>query len=153
MVICTLFILINCKQGNRYTLKYIYDYEKVLDDDQKMRLDKLFVELEQKTTNEIVLVTTENYGNEDNIDLYSLDFKVKHLIGKKNKDNGILIVFSKKKSEVKILPGSDLQKLDKSGKTNYVIKSIMIPKFEKKEYFNGLWEGSLELIKYLEESK
>ena len=132
MVICTLCIIINCKQGNRYTLKYIYDYEKVLDDDQKMRLDKLFVGLEKKTTNEIVLVTVGDYGNEANIELYSLDFKVKHLIGKKNKDNGILIVFSKKKSEVKILPGSDLRKLDKSGKTNYVIKSIMIPKFEKK---------------------
>jgi len=149
LVISTLFLLINCKKSNSYALKYIYDYEQVLTDDQKMKLDKLFIELEKKTTNEVVLVTVEDYGDEGNIELYSINFKVKHIIGKPDKDNGVLIVFSKQKSEVRITPGSDLLEMDKNGKTNEIIKNIMIPKFEKKEYFEGLWEGSLELIKYL----
>ena len=154
MVLCTLFLITNCKDNKTYTLKYIYDYEQDLDDNQKLKLEKLFVEHEKKTSNEIVLVTVGDYGKENgNIDVYSLDFKAKHLIGKVNKDNGVLIVFSKKNSEVRITPGSGLLKIDKSGKTNYLLKSVMTPRFEKKKYFEGLWECSLELIKYLEENK
>jgi uncharacterized protein len=153
MLVCSFIVLSNCKPDKTYNLKYIYDYEEVLDDEQRMKFDQLFIEHEKKTGNEIVLVTTEDYGELENIELFSLDFKTKHPIGKADKDNSVLIVFSKNKSEVRITPGTYHLKMDKTGKTEFIVKKIMIPKFEKKEYFDGLWTGSQQIISFLEQNK
>ena len=153
MVLCSLILLTNCKKHIKYTLKYVYDFEQVLSDEEKVKLDELFVNHEKKTTNEIVLVTVKDYGTEGNIEVYSLDFKAKHILGKANKDNSVLIVFSKNKSEVRITPGSDLLKVDKSGMTKYLLDKVMVPQFNKKKYFEGLWEASLKLTNYLENGK
>jgi uncharacterized protein len=153
MAMYILFMIVNCTQNQSYTLKHIYDFEQVLENDQKLKLDELFVKFEQKTGNEIALVTISDYGDNDNIDVYSLDFKAKHVLGKAGKDNSVLIVFSKAKSEVRITPGSDFVQMDKSGTTKYIIDSVMITKFNNKDYFEGLWNGSQKVIDYLEKGK
>jgi uncharacterized protein len=153
LIISTLILMPNCKRNTKYELKYIYDFEQVLTNKQKVTLDKLFDELKTETGNEVVLVTTADYGKEENIYLYSLDFKAKRGIGNNNKDNGVLIVFSKNKGEVSITPGKELQKMDTSGETNNIINNIMIPKFEKKEYYEGILEGSQQVVKFLKENQ
>ena len=153
LIAILVLLTINCNKKNTYQLTYIYDYEEVLTDDQKLELDKLFVDHEKKTSNEITLVTTGDYGEEENIELYSLDFMAKHPIGKNGKNNGVLIVFSQSKSEVRITPGTGLKYLDESGTTAHLIKEVMIPKFEKKEYYEGLLDGCKQLIDFLETNK
>jgi uncharacterized protein len=149
-VISILLLITSCNSDNTYTLKYIYDNEGVLTDEQKIKLDKLFVDHEKKTTNEIYLVTTKDYDGQENIDLFTLDFQSKHIIGKPDKNNGVLIVFSDTQSEVRITPSSGLSKMDEDGITSEIITDIMLPKFEKDENFEGLWEGNVKLVEYLE---
>jgi uncharacterized protein len=144
------FLVSSCKTDKSYTLTYVYDYENILSDEEKLQLDQLFVEHEQKTTNEIVLVTVGDYAESENIDLYTEDFRAKHLIGKAEKNNGVLIVFSSKNSEVRITPGTGLLKMDEEGMTKHLIDEVMIPRFEEEAYFQGLLEGSQEMIEYLE---
>jgi uncharacterized protein len=153
MAMYILFMLVNCTPKKSYTFKHIYDFEQVLDNDQKIKLDELFAKFEQKTGNEIALVTIGDYAENDNIEVYSLDFKAKHVLGKDDKDNSVLIVFSEKNGEVRIIPGSDFAQMDKSGTTKSILDSVMIPKFNNKDYFEGLWDGSQKIIDYLEKGK
>lgn len=152
-VLGALILTSSCNTNETYQLKYIYDYEKILSNDEKLQLDKLIVAHEQKTGNEIVLVTTANYEDEGDIEVFTLSFQSTHLVGKPDKDNGVLIVFSGKNSEVRITPGKGLAKMDEDGVTKDIIDNVMLPEFKKEEDFQGLLKGCRQIIEYLEKEK
>ncbi len=88
-----MILILCCSSTSKQDLTFVFDNEQVLSDEQEKTFDRLFKEHEQKTTNEIVLVTTPNWGEEENALLFAVDFGNKLGIGKKEKDNGVVIVF------------------------------------------------------------
>ncbi len=86
----------SCGQENNNSYKtWIYDNEDILTIDQEIYLDSIISDFEKRTTNEILIVTSKDIGEYENPIFYAVDFGNKNGIGKKGKDNGLVIFFSK----------------------------------------------------------
>jgi len=143
--------LIGCTSGRKDKLaRFVYDYEDVLNEEQENKLNDLFKKFEKKTSNEFVLVTTESYGNEEGITSYANQFCNINGIGNAEKENWIVVVFSKKNSEIWMTTGDGIVKTGKDEISQMIIDSIMLPQFKEENYFEGLWLGSNEIIEFVE---
>ncbi len=143
--------LIGCTSGGENKLaRFVYDYEEVLNEEQEKKFNDLFKKFQKKNSKEFVLVTTDSYGNEEGITSYANQFCNINGIGDPGKDNWIVIVFSKKNSEIWMTTGDGIVIEGKDEKSQFIIDSIMLPQFKKENYFEGLWSGSNEIIEFLE---
>lgn len=130
---------------------FVFDNEQILTKEQEAALTKLFQEHEKKTTNEIVLVTTPNWNEHKNALFFSVNFGDKHGVGKKEKDNGVVIVFSNEQRETRISTGFGTEKVLKDLVARKIIDSLMIPNFRENNYFDGLFAGSKAIVDFLEQ--
>lgn len=133
-------LLFSCNTEKENTT-WVLDNERILTLEQTVKFDSLFKDHERKTSNEIVLVTTPGYGSDSSILFYSVAFFRKHRIGKKDKNNGVLIVFSMANRETRIATGYGTEKVLKDEMAKKIIDSIMLPQFRNANYFEGLWNG------------
>lgn len=129
---------------------FVFDYEYVLSDKEETSLDSIFKLHETKTTNQIALVTTPDYGKESNMLHFAVEFGNSHGVGVKGKDNGVVIVFSNTLKETRIGTGLGTERVLKDEIAKSIIDSIMIPKFRKGQMFEGLFKGSEAIIEFLE---
>ncbi|MCL3781876.1 TPM domain-containing protein [Prolixibacteraceae bacterium JC049] len=126
---------------------WVYDYENILTTEQEQKLNLLIQKFEQKTTNEIAIVTVENIGRFDKMIEYAVDFGKKHKVGKKNKKNGLIILFSKKMRKTFLATGYATEKMLKDEICNTIIQKSMVPYFKKQAYYEGLKSGLEVCIK------
>ncbi len=142
-------VLLSCNTEKENTT-CVLDNERILTPKQIVKLDSLFKDHERKTSNEIVLVTTPGYGSDSSILFYSVNFSRKLGIGKKNENNGVLIVFSMVNRETRIATGYGTEKVLKDDMAKKIIDSIMLPQFRNANYFEGLWNGCKAITNFLE---
>jgi len=150
IVILTM-ILVSCStKSNKVDKLWVFDQEGDLTKEQIVTFDSLFKDHERKTSNEIALVTTSDYGDDSSLVLYAMNFGKKHGVGKKEKNNGIVIAFSKANHEIRISTGYGMEKILKDDLAKQIVDSIMIPQFKANNYYKGLWNGSLAIVDFLE---
>lgn len=130
--------------------RFIFDNEDALTPEEEHRLDTLFRGHELRTTNEIVLVTTPSYEGQSDLHSYAATFGEIIGVGKKKKNNGVVIAFSKQLSEVFIATGVGTERVMADTRCERYIDSLMIPLFKEKMYFDGLWAGSTAVVNHLE---
>jgi uncharacterized protein len=151
LFILALTILNSCSSHKFNKLpSFVFDNEKILNESQIKELNDLYKNHEKKTSNEIVLVTTENYGEEKNILMFTVQFGNKLQIGKKDKNNGVVIGLSKKQREIRISTGYGTEKILKDEILQKIIDSLMIPRFKEGKYYEGIYSGSKEIVDFLE---
>jgi uncharacterized protein len=129
---------------------WVFDNESVLDSTQIKQLHNLFNSHEIKTTNEIALITTPNYGYDTSILFFAVNNFRRLGLGKKGINNGVLIVYCGAKREARIENGYGTERILKDEMATRIIDSIMIPHFKKGETFEGLWQGSKAIVDFLE---
>ena len=88
--------------------EFVTDSAQIFNNNQVQDLNERLVDFEQKTTNQIVIVTIEQLGFET-IETYANGIFNQNGIGQKDKDNGLLIVFSELDREVRIEVGYGLE--------------------------------------------
>jgi len=126
--------------------QWVFDYENILTDSQIDILDSIIQNYENQTTNEIAIVTVENIGDFNKMVEYAVDFGDKYKIGKPEKNNGLVILFSKNMRETFIATGYGTEKILKDEICKQIVDSTMIPHFKKQDYFSGLKAGLEECI-------
>ena len=67
-------------------------------------------------------------------------------VGKKDKDNGIVIGISKSLRKMRISNGSGIEKLLSDEQTKLIIDTQFIPFFKQSDYYNGTLNGLEYLI-------
>ena len=138
----------------RYSLpkpiSWTNDYENLYSQEEQTKLDSIISKFEYETTVEIGIVTIDTLktSSEDFEDL-SLHIAQTWGIGKKEKDNGILIAISKGHRRIRIQNGNGIEKIITDEETSEIIQNYFIPEFKKGEYFNGTLKGLQELISLL----
>ena len=142
------FILFSCN-SNKKTI-WVLDNEHILTPGQITSLDSLYKAHEKITTNEIALVTTPDYGSDTSILFFAVNFGRKYGVGKKEKNNGVVIVYSQTQHQTIISTGYGTEKVLKDEIAKKIIDSLMIPNFKQAKVFEGLWEGSKAIITFLE---
>ncbi len=126
------------------------DNEYDLTQEQIIKFDSLYKSHEKKTSNEFALVTIRDYGIDTTIELFTEHLWKTYGFGKKSKNNGVVIVFSMTKHETRIATGLGMKNIVTNEFEKKIIDSIMIPQFKKDNYYEGLWNGSIALVEFLE---
>ena len=126
---------------------YVNDFENILTDEQEAELTKFLTVYEQNTSNEVAVVTLSSIKDYTNFDQYAIDLSNLWKIGKKDKNNGLTIVFSKSLRKIRIVTGFGTKKKLTNEICKQVIDKIIIPEFKKGEFYDGILLGLAELMK------
>jgi len=123
---------------------FVNDYAGILASDQKIALENKLASLEQETGNEIAIVTIPNLGG-DTIENFAVKLFEDWKIGKKGKDNGILVLVVKEERKIKIEVGYGLEGALTDAQSFWIIDKIMKPAFQQENYYQGI-DGAADKI-------
>ncbi|OGS45282.1 MAG: hypothetical protein A2539_08645 [Elusimicrobia bacterium RIFOXYD2_FULL_34_15] len=123
---------------------WVVDNAGIIDTQSSQQMSATIQELEQKTGAEIAVVTVKNLGN-DSIENFSVNLFKKWGIGKKGKDNGVLLVSSIDDRKVKIEVGYGLEGILPDGLCGEILDKYVIPSFKEGAYGKGLAKGVLAI--------
>jgi uncharacterized protein len=126
---------------------YVNDFEHIFTKEENQELENIIADFENKTTNEIAIVTTDNIGDYTDFEKYAFDLSNEWGVGKKGKDNGMTIVFSNKLRKIRINTGTQTGKIVTNEICDKIMNEKIIPEFKKGEFFIGVKNSLLELIK------
>ncbi len=125
---------------------YVNDIEGTIQN--KDELEAKISAFEKETTIEIAVLTTPDF-DDTYIEDYAIKVFEKWGIGKKEKDNGVLIIVSKEKRESRIEVGYGLEGVLTDGLTGRIQDVAMIPSFREENYSEGINNGVDMIIKVL----
>ena len=123
---------------------WVADYAGVIEPQAYQKMTGVIQELEQKTGAEIAVVTVKKLENET-IESFSVQLFKKWGIGKKGKDNGVLLIAAIEDRKVKIEVGYGLEGILPDGLCGEILDRYVIPAFKKGAFGEGLMMGTLAL--------
>ena len=126
----------------------VYDYGNVLSDTEEKQLGDKLVYYSDSTSTQIVVITIEDL-NGDNIETLTPNWGHKWGVGQADKDNGIVILLSKKDRKIWISPGYGTEVQLVAGITGEIVRNVIIPEFKAGSYYNGLDKGTEAIFKVL----
>ena len=112
---------------------YIYDEDNIIDDDVEENLNKMLVELEEKTEVEFAVISVESLLDRS-IEDYANNLFNTLGIGKKGEDNGILLLFSRSDEKVRLEIGRGLEGCLNDSKCGRILDDYFVPYRENDEY-------------------
>ncbi|MBC3847346.1 TPM domain-containing protein [Winogradskyella echinorum] len=116
----------------------VVDNSKLFSNIENDSLTHKIIKYEELTTNEIAVLTVDSIPTNTTIQYYSTQVANSWGIGKKEKDNGLLITISKYDRKVAISTGLKTEKTISDHECKVIIDSLMIPQFKNRNYYNGV---------------
>ena len=149
LLLCTVIavaILSSCKGQKNDSLPkpvgYVNDFENILSTSEERYLDSIIRDFENRTTNQIAIITVDtSMVKKTDFDNYILRIFNAWGVGQKEKNNGIVIGFSRSYRMIRIENGRGIEKILSNGETKTIVDSAFIPLFKKGLYFDGVVSG------------
>jgi uncharacterized protein len=129
----------------------VSDFAGVIDTASSDKINAVILELDKKTSAEIAVVTVKNLEG-DNIDNYAVNLFKQWGIGKKGKDNGVLILAAIDDRKARIEVGYGLEGVINDAKAGDILRAYVFPNFKKGDYGQGLYEGTLAVAGIIADS-
>ncbi len=142
-------VLIGCSAQKPTEPHFVYDGEGVFDTEVEAHFDSLFNAHEARTGNEITLVTNATFNGKTSKD-FAVGFGDSVGVGKKDRNNGITIAFSKAKRQVFIATGYGMETVLHDSICQRIIDQEMLPGFKLEDHSAGLWAGCLAIVDFLD---
>lgn len=120
---------------------FVNDFANILTNSEEDTLVKIAEELEKDTTSEIAVVIVKTV-KPLSIEEYSVRLFSEWGIGKKGKDNGVLLLVAIEDREVKIEVGYGLEGILPDGRCGEIIRKYIIPEFKNGRYGGGIIAGA-----------
>ncbi|GAA5099473.1 TPM domain-containing protein [Bartonella acomydis] len=130
---------------------YVNDVAHLLDNTIKQDLTKKLAELEEKTGDQIVIVTLPTLSGSD-IETYSNLLFRRWKLGQKQINNGVLFVIAPNEREMRIEVGYGLEGVLTDALSAVIINSFILPHFREGNYKKGIVEAVHAIIKVITES-
>ncbi|MDQ3098938.1 MAG: TPM domain-containing protein [bacterium] len=147
LVINSLFLSLNVYGAEFPAYQgYVNDYAKMLSDNARLGLEQELHSYEQKTTNEIAVVTIEKLDNRS-IEEYGIGLMDTWKVGKAEKDNGIIFLISKQDRKLRIEIGYGLEGILTDGDAGAIIRDVVAPQFRAGAYEEGIIDGTRSIIR------
>jgi len=105
---------------------------------EKDALTQKIIDYETTSTNEICIYTIDSLPKNTSAVLYATKIGENLGVGKKEKDNGLILLISKYDRQIAIATGTGTEKNITDYTCKIIIDSTIVPKFKKGEYFNGV---------------
>ena len=101
---------------------------------------------------EIAVVTiTRKFKSNEDFDAYTLALARKWGVGKKSKDNGIVIGINPTIRYMRIHNGNGIENILSDIETKDIIDKLFTPSFKKGDYYQGTLKGLEGIMKHLTE--
>ena len=131
--------------GNQ-PISYVNDYSELLSEQEIFELDKLLRGYEKETTRECILVVMKDIEPYDDILEFGKDIGNRLGVGKKEKNNGLMMILDMSKRNIGISTGLGTEKILTDSICQVVINEEIIPKFKEGEFYNGILNGFTQLM-------
>jgi len=131
---------------------YVNDYANLISAEKKATMEQALRDYDKRTSAEIVIVTVPDMGGYDVKD-YSVQLAKAWKIGKKNVNNGVLILLAKKERKIRIEVAYGLESVITDDKSFDIIRGAMKPKFKNNDWAGGLMAGANEIMSAIDKSK
>ncbi len=112
---------------------FIYDQGEFLNDDEERKVNELLVKLEKASTIEFAVITIPSL-NDLTIEEYANKMANELGIGKKEKNNGVLLLISKTDNKVRLEIGNGLQGILTDSISGRILDNYFVPYRENNEY-------------------
>lgn len=127
-------------------LGFVNDFENILNVEEVTKLETLLINYEKQTSNEIVIVTISETINESDFDTYALKLAQNWEVGKRGKDNGLVIVISKRLRNIRVCTGNGTEKILTDEICETILQETILPYFQNGEMYIGIESGINALI-------
>jgi len=127
----------------------VIDTTGTLDATQKAALEQQARALQQRKGSQVQVLmvpTTEP----ETIEQYTVRAFEQYKLGRKNVDDGVLVVVAKNDRRVRIEPGYGLEGAIPDAIANRIIQEYLVPKFRAGDYGGGLIDGTAALVKLID---
>lgn len=124
---------------------HVNDYTNTLTANQKSILESKLTISEKESSNEIAVVIIDSV-KEDYIENFAVKLFEAWKIGKKNENNGVLILIAISDRDMKIEVGYGLEGSLTDVQSSWIINNIMKPRFREDRYYEGIDESVDKII-------
>ena len=132
-----------------YLTGRVTDNAEILSESTRRSLTAVLKEHEDRTRNQIAVLTVATIGGES-IEEYAADVFEAWKLGRKDEDNGILIVVVPNDRRMRIEVGYGLESTLTDAMAGRIIQSVMTPRFRNGDYDGGITDGVRAVIDVLE---
>jgi len=123
---------------------FVNDYTGTLTAEQKSSLENKLAQFEKESSNEISIAIIDSL-KDDTIEDFAVKLFEAWKIGKKDKDNGILILVAISDRQMRIEVGYGLEGALVDSQAYWIIQNVMRPAFRENNYYQGL-DGAVDKI-------
>lgn len=124
---------------------YVNDLAGVISDQDEARLLSIIKGIERKTGAEVAILTIPTLDGES-IEEYAVNLYERWGIGKKDIDNGVLLLLAMREREVRIEVGYGLEGVLTDGFCGEIIQRKIVPCFKEGRFGDGVISGTLAIV-------
>ncbi len=124
---------------------FVNDFAHVISADQAQALESYLRGVEQKTGSEIAVVTLPSVEGGD-VDAAAVELFKAWGIGKKGKDNGVLILAAIQDRRARIEVGYGLEGVLTDGDAGDILRQQIYPAFKQQQYGAGLMDAAQAIV-------
>ena len=132
-----------------YLTGRVTDYAQIMSQPARESLTEKLKAHEDQTGNQIAVLTISTIGDES-IEEYANVVFQEWGLGRKDRDNGILILVVPDDRRMRIEVGYGLEATLTDGMAGEIIRTVMTPRFRNGDYDAGITEGAMAVIRVLE---
>ena len=127
---------------------FVSDYAEILKPEEKLVLESKLSEFEKQTTNEIAVVTIKSLDG-NTIENIAQEIFTQWGIGKKDKNNGVLLLISLEDRQTRIQTGYGVEPYLTDIGTSYIQSDVIAGEFKFGAYFSGINRAVDKMIEAL----
>lgn len=138
-------------------MKVVNDFGKFLTKPEKDHLEKELISFRERKDYSVVIITLpgliDNKGTAFTIEETAQLYFNKWGIGDNVKNDGVLILLSKKPRRIRIHTGSGMASLLTNANCTSIINGTMVPNFKADLYFTGIKDAVKDIERYINENE
>lgn len=129
---------------------WVSDFEDIYSSGEELELDSMINDFEEETSVEIAIVTLDSsWVSADRFDGFTFTIANSWGVGKKGKNNGVLIGISRGLRMIRIQNGYGIETIMSDDETKKILEEYILPEFRKGMYFQGTKRGLLAIMNEL----
>jgi uncharacterized membrane protein YgcG len=129
---------------------WVTDKANILSDSTETQLNQMISDLEAKNGSEIAVVTVPDTKPSATPKAFATELFNFWGIGKKGKNNGVLLLISSGERRVQIETGSGIQSILPDAKAVGIIETEITPRFKQQDFDGGTLAGTKALVNVLQ---
>ena len=126
----------------------VVDEAGLLDAAARAQLEQTLVELEAKTTDQLVVVTLKSLQG-TSIEDYGYQLGRHWQIGQKDKNNGVLLIVAPNERKVRIEDGYGLEGTLTDAISSFIVQNSILPRFKAGDFAGGIRRGVEDIVQVL----